>query len=63
MKAVQEMMEAKTDANNEKLEVLQGTLIFRMDVHQARTKVMQEKMDASLKEMKAGHEMMAEMRA
>jgi hypothetical protein len=30
--------------------VLQGTLISRMDIHQARTVAMQEKIDANLKE-------------
>jgi hypothetical protein len=58
MKDVQERMEAKIVANNEKSEVLQGTLISWMDIHHART-------DANLKEIKAGHEMMmvAEVKA
>jgi exoribonuclease II len=30
-------LEAKIQANNEKLEVLQGTIISHMDSHQART--------------------------
>jgi hypothetical protein len=50
-------MEAKIEANNQKFEVLQGTLIFQMAIYQARREAMQEKTDANLKEM------MVEMRA
>jgi hypothetical protein len=46
MKALQERakanlreMKAELRANNKMFEVLQGTLVFRMDVHQARTRV------------------------
>jgi hypothetical protein len=42
------------------LEVL---LVFWMDIHQVSTEAMQEEMDANVKEMEAGHEIMAEMRA
>jgi hypothetical protein len=35
-------LEAKIEANNEKSEILSGTLVSRMDIHQARTKAMQE---------------------
>jgi hypothetical protein len=35
--ASQEQMEARIDANNEKLEVLWSTLIFWIDISQART--------------------------
>jgi hypothetical protein len=45
----------------EKSEALQDTLISRMDIHQARTGAMQEKMDANLKEeIKASKEEMKE---
>jgi hypothetical protein len=30
---------AESRANNKMFEVLQGTLVFRMDIHQARTRV------------------------
>jgi hypothetical protein len=33
----QEKMEAKIETNNEKCEALQGTLLSRMDIYQART--------------------------
>jgi hypothetical protein len=46
-------MEARTDASNEKFEALRGTLVSRMDIHQARTEANPEKMKASLEEMKA----------
>jgi hypothetical protein len=36
-------METKIEADDEKFEVLQGTLIFWMDINQARTEAMQEK--------------------
>jgi hypothetical protein len=43
-------MEARTDSNNEKFEVLRNTLVSRMGVHQACTEAIQEgtiaKMDA-----------------
>jgi uncharacterized membrane-anchored protein YjiN (DUF445 family) len=52
-------MEGRIDANNEKSEVLQGTLVSWMDVHQARTMstkeeikakvdIQQEKMEAAI---------------
>jgi hypothetical protein len=41
-------MEAKTDTNNEKFEVLRGTLISPMDVHQARSETTQEEMKAKM---------------
>jgi hypothetical protein len=43
-------MEAEIRANNEKFQVLQGTLVSQTDIHQARTEAVQEKMDANLKE-------------
>jgi hypothetical protein len=36
--ANQENMEARINANNEEFEVLRGTLVSRVDTHQARTK-------------------------
>jgi predicted glycoside hydrolase/deacetylase ChbG (UPF0249 family) len=42
MKTKQERMEAKIEANNEKFEVLLGTLISWMDIHQARAETIQE---------------------
>jgi peptidoglycan hydrolase CwlO-like protein len=53
MKSSQEEMKAEIRANNKKFAVLRGTLVSRMDIHQARTVAMQEKMDDNLKEMKA----------
>jgi hypothetical protein len=51
----QEKTEARINANNEKFEVLRGTLVSRMDTHQARTKAIQEeimsKMDAHQERM------------
>jgi hypothetical protein len=35
-------MEARTDANNEKFEVLLSTLASQMDIHQARTEAVHE---------------------
>jgi hypothetical protein len=35
-------MEARIDADNEKFEVLRGTLVSWMDIHQARTMSTQE---------------------
>jgi hypothetical protein len=49
-------LEAKIETNNEKFETLRGTLVFRIDFHQARTEVMQEKTDANLKEIRACQE-------
>jgi hypothetical protein len=47
-------MNAEIRANNEKFESLLGTFISRMDIHQARTEVMQGKTNASLiEEIKA----------
>jgi hypothetical protein len=60
MNATEERMEYKTEANIEKSEVLQGTLVSLMDVHQARTETMQEKTDARLKEIKAGQKYLKE---
>jgi hypothetical protein len=40
---MEERMEAKIQANIEKFEVLQDTLVSLMDIHQARTETMQEK--------------------
>jgi uncharacterized protein YfkK (UPF0435 family) len=37
METNRERMEARIDASNEKFEILQGTLIFQMNYHQART--------------------------
>jgi hypothetical protein len=39
-----EKMDARIDANNEKFEALRGTLVSRMDIHQARTVSTQEEM-------------------
>jgi hypothetical protein len=56
MKAVNERMEGQIQNTNEKFVVLQGTLVSQMDIHQTRTKAMQEKTDPNLKETKAGRE-------
>jgi hypothetical protein len=64
MAGLEAKIKGKIDTNNEKFEVLQGTLISQMDIHQARTQstqedtkakihIHQEKMDAWLEEMKA----------
>jgi hypothetical protein len=50
-------LEAK---NNEKFEVLQDTLITRLEIYQARTGAMQERTDANLQEMK--EEIMANLK-
>jgi hypothetical protein len=72
MKAMQERtyvnlreMKPEIRAHNEKFEVLQGCIVSRMDIHQARAEAMQEKTDAKLKEeIKASkEEMKGEMRA
>jgi hypothetical protein len=42
-------IKAEIRANNENFEVLQGTLVSRMDIHQARTEAMQDETDANLK--------------
>jgi hypothetical protein len=60
MNAMEERMEAKIEANNEKFQVLQGTLVSWMDINQVRTGAMQAKTDASLKEMKASQEYLTE---
>jgi hypothetical protein len=49
-------LEAKIEDKNEMSEVLRGTLVSRMDIHQSRTEATQEKTDANLKEMRAGQE-------
>jgi hypothetical protein len=41
-------MEARVDANNEKSEVLRGTLFSWMDIHQSRTTSTQEEMKAKM---------------
>jgi hypothetical protein len=41
-------MEATLKANNEKVEVLQDTLVFMMDAHCTRTEANQEEMIAKL---------------
>jgi hypothetical protein len=43
LEVIQEKIEAKIEANNEKFEVLQGTVVSRMDIHQPRTEFMQGK--------------------
>jgi hypothetical protein len=43
LKAIQERMEGKIEANDENFEVLQGTLVSWMDIDQARTEIMQGK--------------------
>jgi hypothetical protein len=48
-------LEAKTETNNEKFEVLRSTFISRMDIHLARTESAQEEM---LAKMEAHHERM-----
>jgi hypothetical protein len=48
MDANQEKMEAKIEVNNEKFEVIQGALVSRMDIHQARTMSIQEEMKANM---------------
>jgi hypothetical protein len=49
-------MEAELRTNNKNSEVLEGTFASRMDIHQARTEAMQEKMDVDLKKVKATKE-------
>jgi hypothetical protein len=57
MKANQEKMEAKVQTNNGKFEILWGTLVPWIDIHQARIEVIQEgiiaKMDAHQERMEA----------
>jgi hypothetical protein len=48
MEVNQEKMDSTIDANNENSEVLRGTLVSRMDIHQARTKAIQEEMKAKI---------------
>jgi hypothetical protein len=58
-------MKTKLRANNEKFEVLQGTSLsdeFREEMKTSKEK-MTNKMVSNLKEMKARHEIMEEMRA
>jgi hypothetical protein len=43
-----ERMEAKIGAIKENSEVLRGTLVFRMDTHEARTEVKQNEMIAKV---------------
>jgi hypothetical protein len=40
--AAKEKMEARIDISNEKFEVLRGTLVSWMDIHQDRTEAIQE---------------------
>jgi hypothetical protein len=44
----QEKKEAMIDTNNEKYEVLRGTLIFWMNIHQAKTESTEEEMKANM---------------
>jgi hypothetical protein len=46
--ANQKKMEGRIHANNEKFEVLRGSLVSRMDIHQARTVSTQEEMKAKM---------------
>jgi hypothetical protein len=41
-------MKAEISANNKTFEVLQGTLISQMDIHQARTEANQERLEAKI---------------
>jgi hypothetical protein len=43
MKAVHESMEAKIGGTNEKFEVIQGTFVSQMDIHQARAEAIPRK--------------------
>jgi hypothetical protein len=40
--------QGKMEANTEKVEVLQGTLISRMDIHRARTEFTRKEMKAKM---------------
>jgi hypothetical protein len=44
----QERMEVKTEANKGKSEALRATLLSQMDIHQARTEVIQEEMETKM---------------
>jgi hypothetical protein len=59
-------MKAKIKANNEKFEVLQGTLVSWMDIHQASTEAIPEeitaKMDAHQERMEASMDAQVEGR-
>jgi hypothetical protein len=46
MERMMERMPSDIEANNETFEALRGTVISRMDVHQARTQAIQEEMEA-----------------
>jgi hypothetical protein len=46
--ASQEKMEAKIETNNEKCEALRGTLLSWMDIYQARTEAIEEKIIAKM---------------
>jgi hypothetical protein len=48
IEANQGRMEARIDASSEKSEVLRSTLLFRMNIHQARTVSTQEEMKAKM---------------
>jgi uncharacterized protein YPO0396 len=48
METNQKRMDARIEANNKKLEVLQSTLVSRMHIHQARSEPTQEEMKANL---------------
>jgi hypothetical protein len=41
---IKKNVEARIEANNEKFEVFQGTVVFQMYIHQARTVSIQEEM-------------------
>jgi hypothetical protein len=43
MKSIQEEIKAEIRANNEKFEVLRGTLVSQMDIHQASTEALKKK--------------------
>jgi hypothetical protein len=57
MRTNQERLEAKIEARNEKFEVLWGTVVSWMDIHQARTgspwEEMKAKMDIHQEKMEA----------
>jgi hypothetical protein len=46
--AIHEKVEARLDVNNEKFDVLRGTLVSQMDIHQARILSNQEEMKAKM---------------
>jgi hypothetical protein len=57
MEANLKEMKVEIKTNNKKFEVLQGTFVSQMDIHQARTEAIQEeiiaKMDAHQESMEA----------